>query len=129
MVYNRPYAGFSMTAGQMSDRVGALVIIVIGYIVLLTSYCVLNSAHSVWTLAGSFLLLGLFPALTNGVQRSLASQLSVEEVRGGALGLLNAAVGLGALIAGVGGGYLWQTYSPTTAFLVSGAAIIDSASR
>ena len=124
MVYNLSYAGFSMAAGKMSDKVGARVIIVTGYIILLAGYFALNSAHSVSILAGSFLLLGLFPALTDGVQRSLASQLSVEEFRGGALGLLNAAIGLGALIAGVGGGYLWQTYSPTTAFITSGAIIV-----
>jgi MFS family permease len=124
MIYNLSYAGFSMAAGTMSDKSGARVIMVIGYIILLIGYFVLASAHSVWTLAGGFLLLGLFPALTDGVQRSLASQLSIEELRGSALGLLNAAVGLGALIAGIGGGYLWQAYSPTTAFLASGAAII-----
>ncbi len=124
MVYNVSYAGFSMTAGRMSDKFGPRIIIVIGYAILLASYYFLNAAHSSWVLAGSFLLLGLFPALTDGVQRSLASQLSVEEHRGGALGLLNAAVGLGALVAGVGGGYLWQAYSPTVAFLASGAVII-----
>ena len=124
MVYNLSYAGFSMAAGKISDKFGARIIIVIGYAILLASYYFLNAAHSSRTLAGSFFLLGLFPALTDGVQRSLASKLSVEEHRGGALGLLNAAVGLGVLIAGIGGGYLWQAYSPTVAFLASGAVII-----
>jgi MFS family permease len=124
MVYNLSYAGFSMTAGKISDKFGARIVIILGYVILLGSYFVLNAADSAWVLAGSFLLLGLFPALTDGVQRSLASQLSQAEVRGGALGLLNAAVGIGALVAGIGGGYLWQAYSPTAAFLVSGAMII-----
>jgi MFS family permease len=124
MIYNLSYAGFSMTAGKMSDKFGARAIITIGYTVLLISYFFLNGAHSLWILAGSFFLLGLFPALTDGVQRSLASQLSHAELRGGALGLLNAAVGLGALIAGIGGGYLWQAYGPTAAFLASGLAIV-----
>ncbi|HVM76539.1 MAG TPA: MFS transporter [Candidatus Paceibacterota bacterium] len=124
MIYNLSYAGFSMAAGKMSDKIGARAIIVIGYAILIASYFFLNSAHSPWILAGSFLLLGLFPALTDGVQRSLASQLSTAELRGGALGLLNAGVGFGALIAGIGGGYLWQAYSPTVAFLASGATIV-----
>jgi MFS family permease len=124
MIYNLPYAGLSMTAGKMSDMFGPRVIIAIGYVILLFSYFELNGAHSAWMLTESFLLLALFPALTDGVQRSLAAQLSVEELRGGALGVSNAAVGLGALVAGVGGGYLWQTYSPTAAFLVSGVMII-----
>lgn len=121
MVYNLSYAGFSMAAGKMSDRVGARAVIVAGYAILLVSYLFLNGAQSPWALAAGFLLLGLFPALTDGVQRSLASQLSNEELRGGALGLLNAAVGFGALSAGVGGGYVWQAYGPAAAFAVSGA--------
>jgi MFS family permease len=71
-----------------------------------------------------FLLLGLFPALTDGVQRSLASQLSGEEFRGGALGLLNAAVGFGALVAGIGGGFLWQVYGAPTAFLAASIVVV-----
>ena len=124
MVYNLSYAGFSMTAGRMSDKFGARDIIIIGYAVLLMSYFFLNGAQTPWVLGGSFLLLGLFPALTDGVQRSLASQLSAVELRGGALGLLNAAIGIGALLAGVLGGYVWQAYGPTAAFLASGAVII-----
>ena len=124
MIYNLSYAGFSMAAGKMSDKIGARTIIVAGYSILIASYFFLNGAHSSWMLAGSFLLLGLFPALTDGVQRSLTSQLSTAELRGGALGLLNAGVGFGALAAGIGGGYLWQTYSPTAAFLVSGIVVV-----
>jgi MFS family permease len=124
MIYNLSYAGFSMLAGKMSDKIGTRKVIFAGYTILLISYFFLNLAHSPWILAGSFLLLGLFPALTDGTQRSLASQLSSEEVRGGAMGLLNAAVGFGVLIAGIGGGFLWQAYGSMTAFMVSGGMII-----
>jgi MFS family permease len=123
MVYNISYAGFSFSAGKMSDRVGARATIFIGYLFLVLSYAVLGFAQSVWTLLLGFLLLGFFPALTDGVQRSLAAQLTNEGLRGGGLGWLNAAVGFGALLAGVGGGYLWQTYAPTVAFVVASAVI------
>ena len=124
MVYNLSYAGFSMFAGKMSDKFGTKIIIFIGYTILLISYFFLNMANSQWVLAGSFFLFGLFPALTDGVQRSLTSQISNIEVRGSALGLLNASIGFGALIAGIGGGFLWQTYGSTTAFLISSMMII-----
>ena len=124
MVYNLSYMGFSMLAGKMSDRFGARKIIFTGYAFLLLSYFFINFAQSIWFLAGSFFILGLFPALTDGTQRSLASQMSESEIRGSALGLLNAAVGLGVLIAGIGGGFLWQTYSPTFAFIISGGVIV-----
>lgn len=124
MVYNISYAAFSTSAGRMSDRVGARRVLIVGYLILLVSYALLNIASSVWMLVIGFFALGLFPALTDGVQRSLAAQLSTEELRGGALGLLNAANGFGALAAGIGGGWLWQAYGPGAAFIVAGIVVI-----
>ena len=123
MLYSVSYAGFSMSAGKLSDKIGARPVIFIGYTVLIGSYVVLDLAQGAWTLGLGFLIFGLFPALTDGVQRSLASQLTTEDVRGGGLGWLNASVGFGALVAGIGGGYLWQAYGPTLAFL-AGAIIV-----
>ena len=122
-VYNISYAGLSFAAGKMSDRIGARTTIFVGYLFLVLSYGVLAFAQSVFTLLVGFLLLGLFPALTDGVQRSLAAQLTPEGLRGGGLGWLNAATGLGALLAGIGGGYLWQTYSPAVAFAAASAIV------
>src|SRR5208337_2991229 len=93
MIYNLSYAIFSLPAGKMSDRIGAPSVIAVGYILLLASYFVIARVASSWALVGGFLLFGLFPGLTDGVQRQFASQLSGEEFRGGALGLLNAAYG------------------------------------
>jgi predicted MFS family arabinose efflux permease len=75
-------------------------------------------------LAIAFLVLGFFSALTGGVQRSIAGKLTNPEVRGAAHGLLNGAVGLGALCSGVIGGYLWQFYGSSVAFMVAGVAVL-----
>ncbi len=119
MVYNVVYAIFSTPAGILSDRVGARTVLFIGYTALLIGYTVLAFANSTAMLFFGFLLLGLFPALTDGVQRSLASQLTAQNVRGGGIGWLTGATGIGALFAGVLGGYLWQVYSPATAVMIS----------
>jgi MFS family permease len=124
MIYNIAYAVFSIPAGQVSDRLGAWMVIPVGYATLLIAYLALDLANSAWTLAAGFFLLGLFPALTDGVQRSLASQITGEEIRGVALGSLNAATGFGALFAGIGGGYLWQASGPGTAFLVASSLAV-----
>ena len=124
MLYNISYAAFSIPAGALSDRIGARSVICIGYGALLAGYATLAFAHSTPALIGSFLLLGLFPAFTDGVQRSFASQLTQQGVRGGGLGWLNAANGFGALIAGIAGGWLWQAYNPATAFLAGGVVVI-----
>ena len=119
MVYNISYAGFSFPAGKLSDRIGARTVILIGYLVLISSYAVLGPAQTGFVLGLGFLILGLFPALTDGVQRSLAAQLTAKDIRGAGLGWLNASNGFGALLAGIGGGYLWQVYSPAAAFLAA----------
>ena len=124
MIYNLSYAIFSLPAGKLSDRIGAPRVIALGYILLLASYAVIARVASPWALAGGFLLFGLFPGLTDGVQRSLASQLSGVEFRGGALGFLNAAYGFGALIAGIAGGFLWQVYGPGTAFIGASCVVV-----
>ena len=124
MVYNLSYAGFSMTAGKLSDRMGARIVILAGYAVLLMSYFILGVAHSVLPLIFGFLVLGLFPALTDGVQRAFASQLTSDDLRGSGMGWLNAASGFGALVAGMGGGYLWQAYGPPMAFLAASVIVL-----
>lgn len=124
MLYNVSYAGFSFNAGKLSDRIGQKKVIVIGYMLLILSYLVLSFDKSLTFLIIGFLILGLFPALTDGVQRSYAATLTEEENRGGAYGLMNAVAGFGALVAGIGGGYTWQTYGATTAFSISIALVV-----
>ncbi len=124
MVYNLSYTGFSTFAGKMGDKFGTRKIIFAGYFILLVGYFFLNLAQSPLFLVGGFFLLGLFPALTDGSQRAFASQISEDELRGSALGLLDAAVGLGALISGIGGGFLWEVYGSTTTFVISSIVIV-----
>jgi len=123
MIYSISYTVFSISAGRISDRVGTKKVILMGYLILLISYFLIAGAQTFWALAISFLVLGLFPALTDGVQRSLASQLVPAEIRGGALGSLNATTGLGALLAGILGGFIWQAFGANVAFLVAGIFI------
>jgi MFS family permease len=124
MIYNVAYAIFSIPAGVMSDKFGPRVIISIGCGFLLISYAALALATSAFALAVGFFLLGLYPALTDGVQRSLTSQMTSETSRGAAFGLMNGASGIGALIAGIGGGYFWQTIGPVTALLAAATLVV-----
>jgi MFS family permease len=108
LLYNLSCAGFSFSAGKMSDRVGSKKVIAAGYGVLIVSYLCLTFAEDTTELIISVLVLGLFPAFTDGMQRALASELSTANLRGSALGYVNAISGIGLLLAGVGGGYRWQ---------------------
>jgi MFS family permease len=118
-IYNLSYAAVSMTAGRLSDKHGTRGLIIAGYLILNLSYIAFYFSSSVPTLVVSFLILGLFPAFTDGVQRAHAAKLTAEEQRGRAYGLLNAVSGIGVMAAGIGGGYIWQFFGSTCALLVA----------
>lgn len=124
MLYNLSFAGFSVSAGGLSDRIGSRTVLRIGYLVLLVGYFIVAFAEGTITLAGGFLVLGLFPALTDGVARALASELSPESHRAGAYGLVNATAGFGLMFAGISGGYIWEHFSPNYALLFCGALVV-----
>lgn len=124
MLYNLSFAGFSVSAGGMSDRIGARMVMRLGYAVLLIGYFVIAFAENTIILALGFLVLGLFPALTDGVARALASELSPEGHRAGAYGLVNAVAGFGLMIAGIGGGYVWEHFGSNAALFAGGVFVI-----
>ena len=122
-ISNISYALFSWPAGRAADAWGTGKIIVIGYGFLILGYLALVASSSLVVLAVGFLLVGIFSAFTDGVQRSHLSHLVEDQYRGTAYGYLNAAVGFGALIAGIAGGYVWQQFSDTMA-LIAGACVV-----
>lgn len=132
MLYNLSFVGFSLRAGGLSDRIGPRKVLRIGYAVLLLGYIVVVLAKSTPVLIVGFLVLGLFPALTDGVARALAAELSPPEYRAGAYGLVNATMGFGLMLAGIGGGYLWEVFGAPVAltaggvFIASGIVILST---
>jgi MFS family permease len=122
-ISNVSYALLSWPAGRASDAWGTEKIIVIGYGLLMLGYLVLVASSSPVVLVVGFLLVGAFSAFTDGVQRAHLSRLVEDRYRGTAYGYLNAAVGFGALVAGVAGGYVWQQFGDTTA-LIAGTCVI-----
>ena len=122
-ISNISYALFSWPAGRAADAWGTGKIIVIGYGFLILGYLVLVTSSSPAVLAVGFLLVGIFSAFTDGVQRSHLSHLVEDRYKGTGYGYLNAAVGFGALIAGIAGGYVWQQLGDTTA-LITGACVV-----
>jgi MFS family permease len=122
-ISNISYALCSWPAGRIADAWGTAKIMVIGYGFLVLGYFVLMISSSPAVLATGFLLIGIFSAFTDGVQRSHMSRLVEDRYRGAAYGYLNGAVGFGALIAGLAGGYVWQQFSDTTA-LIAAACVV-----
>ena len=119
LFFNVSYTLFSVHAGRMADRVGDKPVILGGYLLIALGYLLMIYDHTLTALAFGFMILGIGSAFTDSVQRSFAARLTSPEERGNAYGLLNAAIGCGALISGVVGGLLWQNFGAAAALSLS----------
>ncbi len=126
LFFSVSYTTFSVKAGQLSDRVGDKPVILGGYLLIALGYVFMIYDHTLVALAVGFMTFGMGSAFTDGTQRSFAARLTAPEERGSAYGLLNAAIGLGLLCSGIGGGLLWEMFGATTALTVSLSLILVS---
>ncbi len=124
MVYSISYSGFSYMSGKLSDEKGSTRILKFGYLALIASYIGIAFADSSWLLVFSFVVLGIFSATTDAAQRAHTSKVVDLSKRGTAFGLLNAAIGFGAILSGIGGGYIWQNYNPIIALLIASIVVV-----
>jgi MFS family permease len=111
------YTLLSMLAGFLSDKFGRKLIILTGYITftaLSFGLCIFTGV--IYTII-SFVLFGVFFALTDGAQRAFVSDLSTTEIKGTALGAYHTLTGLAALPAGFIAGRLWTKFNPGATFL------------
>ncbi len=114
-LYNITYVIFSAPAGRLADIIGDRWILIFGFIAAILSYVILLIAPTAVGAILGFLVLGVYAALTDGVERALASKLVAREVLATGQGTLNAAIGFSSLIAGLIGGALWTWASPSIA--------------
>jgi MFS family permease len=127
LTFNAVYSFLSSPAGLLSDRLGRKTLILSGWILYGLVYLGLalsNTGAQVWLLFG---LYGVFYAMTEGVAKAYVADLVVQEQRGTAYGLFNAAIGLAALPASLIAGILWQGigawsgFGPAAPFLFGAA--------
>ena len=126
LFFNISNTAFSYRAGRLADKVGDKPVILGGYLLMALAYLLLIYDHSLTALAVGFVFLGMGSAFTDGVQRSFAARLTSAEERGSAYGLLHASIGFGTLLAGIGGGILWEMLGATTALSLALGIILVS---
>ncbi len=120
--FNGAKAAVGVPGGALSDRIGRIPTIAIGWLIYTLSYAGLAFAAAplhVWALFGFY---ALFFAATEGAERALVADLAGERMRGRAFGAFHASVGLAALPASILFGLWWKFFGPRAAFLI-GAAI------
>jgi len=107
-LYNLVYAGLSLPAGIVSDRLPRRVVYATGLAVFAVAYLGLGLVHSpgwVWVLLPVY---GAYTALTDGVGKAWVSDLLPAGTMGAGLGLFQGITGGCALVASIWAGLAWN---------------------
>ena len=118
-VLNVIYGSLSLPAGILSDKVGRIPLITVGWTVYGLCYLGFALSNSAWQVWPLFALYGVYYAVTEGVSRALIADTVGKEVRGRAYGIYNMVLGIAALPAGLIAGVLWDSAGPSAPFFFS----------
>lgn len=120
LVYNLTYLALSYPAGKLSDRIGRAPLLIAGYFIYAASYAGVAMVDHlpapttmIWWI---FALYGTYIGLTDGVEKALVSDMSPSDARATFLGLHATITALGLFPASLIAGWLYETFSPSTAF-------------
>lgn len=116
-IYHIAFLTAAFPLGKIADTFGKRRIITLGFFAALVSYISFMFVQTFFGLVISFVLFGIYSAATDGVERALAARLVDEESLAMGQGMLNAAVGISALLAGGIGGLLWTYIGPQATFV------------
>ena len=120
-------ASLSTWGGGLSDRFGRTSVIVVGWLIYAVVYFGFAMSTSAVAFIGWFLLYGVYFAMTEGAEKALVADLAVESRRGTAFGIYNAVLGIGALLASVAFGLIYDRFGAPAAFM-TGAGLAAVAS-
>jgi MFS family permease len=115
-LYNGVAALCSIPAGKASDRFGRRDLLIVGfsiYALVYFGFAVARDARLVWPL---FAFYGLFPALTDGVAKALATDTAGTAGRATAIGVYSGVIGGTQILASYIGGLLWDNIDPAATF-------------
>ena len=106
----------NLWCGRLTDRFGPRRLILLGWLLYAGVYLAFAVATSAWEAWTFFLLYAVFYALTEPAEKALVTRLAGKEKKGLAFGWYHCIIGLAALPASVGFGWLYQTWGPLAAF-------------
>lgn len=128
-LFNLIYASFAVPLGSLSDRIGRIPTILIGWMVyglVYLGFAWITHPGFVWVL---YALYGVYYAANLGVAKALLADLVGPSHRGRAFGLYGMTVGLTTFAASFFAGFLWDHVSPQAPFyfgaaMAAGAALL-----
>lgn len=122
-VYSLSFVVFAIPFGHLSDKIGERKVLILGFFTAIMAYGVLAKFATPAGVIVGFLIFGLYSAMTDGVERALASKLVSGKQLATGQGFLNGAVGISSLLAGIIGGAIWTFYGPVAAFIYGTAVM------
>ena len=116
-MHNILYAGASFPVGALADRIGKRGLLAIGYFLFgLMSLGFIVPDSDVWYLAILFVIAGIYVAMVDTLEGSMAADLLPAAVRGTGYGALATVNGIGDFASSIIVGALWASISPTAGF-------------
>lgn len=119
---NIAYALTAYPAGALSDRIGRLGLLAMGYFVLVLGDGVLALAGSWAAVLAGAVLWGVHMGMTQGILAALVADTAPAELRGTAFGVFHMVGGICLLLASLAAGALWQAIGPAATFGVGAVA-------
>jgi len=119
-------ASLSTWGGGLSDRFGRKQLIIAGWMIYALVYFGFALSTGAAAFIAWFLFYGVYFAFTEGAEKALVADLTPSHRRGAAFGWYNAVTGIGALMASVVFGELYENLGAPVAFM-TGAAFAGAA--
>ncbi|MCC7233116.1 MAG: MFS transporter [Bacteroidia bacterium] len=123
--YNSVFALSAFPAGMLADRWGIRKTISVGILFFILTYSGFIFLSGPRILYISFVLYGIYAALTDGIARAWISRICGNDARGTALGFYQGFASLGTFVSSTVTGFIWVSCSPDAAllFTLSGAVL------
>lgn len=124
VVLSLTYAATAYPAGELSDRVPRIRVLLLGFAVLAVADATLALATDAYAVCVGAALWGVHLGLTQGVLASLVADTAPPQNRGTAFGVFNLVAGFGVLVAGASAGLLWELVAPAAPFVFGACAAL-----
>lgn len=115
-LFNLVYAVASVPLGALSDKIGRIKTLIIGwgaFALVYFGFAVSTHSATIWVL---YALYGIYYATSEGVSRAFLADLVPADHRGRAFGIYGATIGLSALPASFLAGFLWDYFGAQVPF-------------
>ncbi len=100
----------ALPGGALSDRHSRALVVGAGWVAYALTYVGFGFATSKWQIVVLFLAYALYHGLAEGAERAIVADLAERGARGRAFGLYHGLVGVAALPAGLGTGWVWDRW-------------------